>query len=346
MIINFGSYLADGLSILKLHTPARCWNLAKMHFYYVLARYLGKYRSDYSPIRVSIEPTTSCNLGCSQCISGTKSFTRAEGTVRLEKYKQWISELKPEVMWLNLYFQGEPLIHKEFGEMVRMASSKNMYVYTSTNGHFMSEESAMELITNGLNRIVFSIDGTTQTTYQTYRTNGDLQKVMSSVRALVHARKMLKKSNPYIVIQYIVFGHNEHEMNEMKQLARSLAVDELLFKTAQVYDLDKDQALLPKKNKHRRYTEKEILHKQTIGANKKGCMRMWQGNVVTWDGNVVPCCFDKDAKYPMGNLSMEPMGKIWSNLNYDHFRKNVFENPENVDICSNCTEGRKVHIAD
>ena len=72
------------------------------------------------------------------------------------------------------------------------------------------------------------------------------------------------------------------------------------------------------------------------------CWKMWHSCVITWDGEVVPCCFDKDAKYSMGNAFETDLKDIWYNENYHDFRKNLLNSRSKIDICKNCSEGTKV----
>ena len=72
------------------------------------------------------------------------------------------------------------------------------------------------------------------------------------------------------------------------------------------------------------------------------CWKMWHSCVITWDGKVVPCCFDKDAKHQLGDVTLEPLNTIWNNQSYQSFRKAILSSRSEIDICQNCTEGTKV----
>jgi radical SAM protein with 4Fe4S-binding SPASM domain len=72
------------------------------------------------------------------------------------------------------------------------------------------------------------------------------------------------------------------------------------------------------------------------------CWRLWSGNVLTWDGLVVPCCFDKDAMHQLGNLKTQSFKEVWNNSNYQQFRKELMTSRKNIDICANCSEGLSV----
>ena len=294
------------------------------------------------PLSITIEPTTACNLGCPECPSGLKQFTRAEGNLKTDFYKKIIDEVKQHAFYLNFYFQGEPYINANFLEMVSYANAKKMYTATSTNAHFLTPQKAEETVKSGLNRLTISIDGTTQETYESYRKGGDLNKVLEGAKNIIEAKKKLNSKTPYVIFQFLVVQPNEHQIEDAKKLSTQMGVDEIRFKTAQVYDYKNGNPLIPTIEKYARYK------KQTDGTyrlkNKllNECWRMWSSCVITWDGKIVPCCFDKDAKHQLGDLKENTLKQIWLNKKYTDFRKTLLNNRAEIDICQNCTEGTKV----
>jgi radical SAM protein with 4Fe4S-binding SPASM domain len=121
-----------------------------------------------------------------------------------------------------------------------------------------------------------------------------------------------------------------------------LGVDELVLKTAQIYDYKNGSDLIPENEKYSRY-KKNSTGAYTIKNNLDNqCWKMWHSSVITWDGNVVPCCFDKDAKYSMGNVQTDTFQNIWNNEKYQTFRTNLLKSRSSIDICTNCSEGTKV----
>jgi radical SAM protein with 4Fe4S-binding SPASM domain len=294
------------------------------------------------PISLSIEPTTACNLGCPECPSGLKQFSRDTGNLKAENFNRWLEQLAPTLSYLNFYFQGEPFIHNDILQFISKASQKGIYTSTSTNAHFITEKRAEEIIRSGLDRILISIDGTTQDVYEQYRVNGTLQKVLDGTKLLVEARKNLKSKTPHIIFQFLVVRPNEHQIEDAKLLANEYKVDEIRFKTAQVYNYEDGNPLIPTIEKYSRY-KRQANGKFTVkSALDNHCWRMWSGAVVTWDGKVVPCCFDKDATHEMGNLSKEDFNSIWKGPTYTAFRKQLLKGRKEIDICKNCSEGTKV----
>jgi radical SAM protein with 4Fe4S-binding SPASM domain len=64
--------------------------------------------------------------------------------------------------------------------------------------------------------------------------------------------------------------------------------------------------------------------------------------VITWDGLVAPCCFDKDATHRLGDLKATSFKEIWRSPAYQSFRQQLWKGRKNIDICANCSEGTKV----
>ncbi len=338
MISNF----QDSLNLLSKMTPARAWNAAKVLSSYYISRLRKQPAQRGLPISIAFEPTTSCNLRCPECPSGLRNFTRPTGMLQEEVFKQTIDELQKTLLYLTFYFQGEPYLHPQFLEMVKYASERGIYTATSTNAHFLNDKNARKTIESGLDRLIVSVDGTTQETYQSYRVGGKLDKVLEGTRNLIRWKKELKSKTPHVVFQFLVVKPNEHQIDEVKQLAKSIGVDKVGLKTAQIYDYVNGSPLIPTIDKYSRY------RKQSDGtyAIKNGmgnhCWKMWQSCVITWDGLVVPCCFDKDAHYRLGSVQEQSFKALWQGKKYQRFRAQLLNARSEIEMCKNCTEGTKV----
>ena len=294
------------------------------------------------PLAVAIEPTTACNLGCPECPSGLKSFSRPTGNLKKEMYQKAIDQLYKDTFYLTFYFQGEPYINPSFLEMVEYAAQKKMYTTTSTNAHFLNSENAKRTVESGLDRLIISIDGTTQETYENYRVGGQLEKVLQGTKNIIHWKKQLKSKTPHVIFQFLVVRPNEHQIDEVYELAKELGVDEVKLKTAQVYDYKNGNDLIPLNNQYSRYREQEDGTYAIKNSLENNCWKLWHSCVITWDGKVIPCCFDKDASHQLGDLSKSRFDEIWTGETYQAFRDQLFKGRDQIDICKNCSEGTKV----
>jgi len=329
-------HIFSAISFFKL------WNILKLYTSFWISRVFKKSIIWGQPMTLSIEPTTACNLGCPECPSGLKSFSRETGNLKNEMNARIISELSKTLIYINFYFQGEPFINKRIFGQIQQATDAGIYTATSTNAHFLTPENCQKIIDSGLKRLIISIDGTTQEVYEQYRKDGSLAKVLEGTKNIVNAKQKNGTSYPNIIFQFLVVKPNEHQIEEVKKLAKEYNVDELRFKTAQVYNYKNGNNLIPNNEKYSRY--KKTNKGTYVLKNKMSnhCWRMWSSAVITWDGNVVPCCFDKDATHQMGNLSFVTFKEIWKNNGYQNFRKQVLTNRKEIDICKNCSEGSKV----
>lgn len=325
-------------------SSARLLNLCALRFSFYWSRISKKVVLYGRPYALSIEPTTACNLGCPECPSGLKQFSRPTGKIDLSNHKLWLEQVRKTVFYINYYFQGEPFLHPQFLELIREAKKNNIYTATSTNGHFISESKAREVVESGLDRLIISIDGMTQETYESYRIHGNLNQVIEAAKFMVKAKQELKSKTPYLIFQFLVVKTNEHEIPLVQKLADDIGIDEVRFKTAQVYNYKHGNRLIPDNEEYSRYIkQKDGTYKLKFkGGNH--CWRMWSGSVLTWDGNIVPCCFDKDAKHSFGSLQKHSFEAIWKNAAYKSFRKAILKDRNAIDICKNCSEGAKVWL--
>lgn len=295
------------------------------------------------PVSISFEPTTSCNLRCPECPSGLRQFTRPTGMLQNDFFRKTIDEIHQELLYLIFYFQGEPYLNPGFLEMVQYASSKKIYTATSTNAHYLTDEVARKTVESGLDRLIISIDGTTQDVYEQYRVGGNLEKVLQGARNIMKWKRELKSKTPFVFFQFLVVKPNEHQVDDIKRLAREVGVDEVRFKTAQVYEYETDPnnliTTLDKFSRYKKNADGTYSPKNKL-ANR--CWKLQHANVITWDGLVVPCCFDKDAMHQLGNLKTQSFKEIWHNDNYKQFRSELMKSRRNIDICANCSEGVSV----
>jgi len=120
---------------------------------FTLHRVTGRPR----PVAISIELTNMCNLGCPNCATGTGILKRPGGFMDLKtagKISEWIINSS---LSANLYFQGEPMLHPFFFEIIEIF--RPLHGVISTNGHFLTAENCRRLAISGLKKIIVSYDG-------------------------------------------------------------------------------------------------------------------------------------------------------------------------------------------
>lgn len=312
----------------------RSSNIIKAGFSFAASSFTGKVTGNWMPVNISVELTNLCNLKCPECYTGSGKMTRPAGFMEKKLFEKIFKELVDYVVNANLYFQGEPLLHPELFDFLGL--TRGISTVISTNGHFITEEAAEKLAHSGLKKIIISLDGMNQETYSRYRADGDLQTVFKSIRNLSVAVKN-SGTRMKTEIQFLVNKYNEGQIAEAERFVSGTGAD-FRLKSMQIINTERISEWLPGKRKFSRY--ELIKGRYEIKNSLPGrCLRLWIHPVITWDGNVIPCCFDKNAEYVMGNLNYSSFREIWQGNKFREFRSSVLRNRELIDICRNCTSG-------
>lgn len=336
------SKIKDSFNILNHLTARRVLNLLALKSSFYISRISKKAINWGKAASLSIEPTTACNLGCPECPSGLKQFTRPTGKLNLDLHQKMLNQISKSVFYVNYYFQGEPFLHPDFLELIRQSKKHKIYTATSTNAHFIDKKKADEIIDSGLDRLIISIDGLTQETYENYRVHGNLSKVIDATKFLIAAKKEKRSATPHLIFQFLAVKPNEHEIPAVFNLGKEMGIDEVRIKTAQLYDYKNGNSLMPENEDYSRYKLQSDGTYKLKYKTGNHCWRMWSGSVLTWDGKVVPCCFDKDAQHVLGTLETSDFNDIWKDKKYKTFRQAVLTGRNQIEICQNCSEGTKV----
>ncbi|MFT6881310.1 MAG: radical SAM protein with 4Fe4S-binding SPASM domain [Marinoscillum sp.] len=332
----------DGYQLASKLTFNRIKNAWRIYRSFSKSRKNGQAQISGLPISLTVEPTTACNLRCPECPSGLRSFTRPTGRLDPALFTKVIDELSDTLFYLIFYFQGEPFLHPDLISMIRYAADKRIYTATSTNAHFLNDKAAQEIVKSGLDRLIISIDGATQETYEAYRKTGELSEVLAGTERILYWKKELKSPTPNVVWQFLVVAPNEHEIPLIKRMAKEYGVDSVAFKTAQIYDFEEGNELIPKNSKYSRYAKGADGKYHIKNKMLDECWKMWHSCVMTWDGKVVPCCFDKDAHHVLGSTANKTFSEIWNGENYTAFRDQILNARTEIEMCKNCSEGTPV----
>ena len=316
-------------------TRSRFINALRCYASYALNR-LGSalfrtpYTIHHTPLFVSVEPSAVCQLRCPACPVGLAFGNKcAEVYMSMDLWERVLSQIKDSAWVVQFYFQGEPLLNKDLPLMIREAHDAGLYTIVSTNAQAMTPELANALVAAGLDRIIISMDGLTQETYAAYRVGGSLDQCKAAIRWLQKA----KSAGLTIELQVLRLRSNEHEWRAFRKEYKALGADRLVFKTAQLYDYRHGHPLMPTEPRYCRYEQHAdgLWYRKPLG---KGCFRVWSGVVIAANGDVLPCCYDKDHAHAYGNLRTASLRDLFSGPAARTFRTQaLLQNPE---ICKEC----------
>lgn len=343
-------------------------------FSYAAKRYAAIPAVPPLPPAISVELSSRCSLACPECVTGTGLIRRRNGFISYDLTSEIAGQFRGRALSAWLSFQGEPMMHPEFFRILERFAGMNPVI--STNGHYLDRENCIRLAGSPLKKIIISYDGATPETYSIYRRGGDHAVVTEGIMRLAGAIRE-SDSKLKIVLQFLVHRGNEHEIAAAAGFARSVGAG-FRVKSMQVLDPARAGEWMPSDHRMARYACGEAgttgsalgsrsrnggsepgapgsdghrLAQNACGeagvagngpTHPRGCLRMWTSAVITTDGDVVPCCYDKNGLHAMGNLAEKSFREIWTGENYEAFRGKVMRDRSSVDICRSCPEGRKL----
>ncbi len=324
--------------LLRYISFKKAFNVLKVYTGYSLSVLFKKVIVLGYPYSLTTEPTNRCNLKCLECPTGNNTSTRNKGEIDFETYKKIIDEVKDYMIYQMIYFQGEPFLNKNIYKLIKYSDQNKIYTTTSTNGHYLTKENCQKIIQSGLKKIIISLDGVNQKTLEKYRIGVNYDKIITGIQTLVEEKKQTTSRFPVIHLQFLVFNHNQHQINDFKKLAKYLKVDEIELKSAQIENFKENDWLMPSNKKFARYDQSFNIKSKL--SNR--CIRIWNTLVVSWDGYIVPCCFDKNLQYQIANSNKKNILAAWKNNEFNSFRKKLLNHRKKISMCNNCSEGLRI----
>ena len=283
-----------------------------------------------------IEPTNICNLNCPICPTGNDYHNKnIKGSMTFQQFRNIIDIVKDFLGHINLWRFGEPFLAPDIIKMINYVGKNNILIKVHTNGNILDKKIMDQFKKNYRLNITFSIDGIKQKSYGYYRKDGDLKKVLDNLSYLVNLKEKYNLFNVQIIWQFLVMKTNEHEISDVRKLAKKMKVDELRLKTIGINKKNfRYNDFVPKNKKYQRENNKYI--------NLKECSYINPGMPnILWNGDILPCCmYYPDKQYIMGNALKENLLDIWNSEKYKKFRED-YKNGIN-DFCNNiCNKKRK-----
>jgi len=285
----------------------------------------------------NIELTNRCPMRCVMC-PRTNYMTREQGFMEFTLFKKIIDELadvnpsfqNDKVVWLHHF--GESLLHPQFDTFIKYAAEKGVRTGLSVNPMMLSEKISFALLNSGLHILYLSLDGHNDESFSKIRGVDNMYE--TSRKNMINFLNM-KKENPCsmkIILSMIDFSLNEESIAAVKDEWESHdQIDGFLMKNYTTWDgaVQEIENLAP-----------ESLCEKSKNLSAVTCAFPWENITVTWDGDVVPCCFDYNKKLVLGNAVTHSLGYIWNDSPMQKLRKEFIENGVVNPLCVNCKDLR------
>jgi len=332
--------------------------------------YSGKLRVTSLPYYLSVDPSDKCQLRCTTCPTGMENESRRAPsgdrvTFRTERHRlapplfdALMEELGEYLFLVMFYNYGEPLLNPNVPDFIRKAKTHRIETELHSNLSLpLSDQRLESLLTSGLDRLLASIDGFSQETYQIHRVGGDFALAKSNLERLVKARDRLGL-HTQISYGFLVFSFNEHEARDAETYCDDLGID---FQARDAF-VD-DVAWLP--SYRRRETpwtvpeEARLKKNSSVGwsplpevqtsGSPSACGWHYGYSVVTAGGTVAPCCAVAKDMYDLGQITPGHVsfGDVWNNDRYRRSRgafagQDAQELADVETVCTRCPYPRGI----
>jgi MoaA/NifB/PqqE/SkfB family radical SAM enzyme len=266
----------------------------------------------------------------------------------LAEYKELFDKVKEYALVVSFYNHGEPLLNPDVFSIIEHTHRNRVGTNISSNFNWPQPVEINDFIRSGLDYVTVSLDGITQATYQQYRVRGDVAEVFDNLKRLLSAKKALKSKTPFVEWQFIVFKHNEHEVDQARRLASELGVDLLRFISPGVppedmHNLELQEKWMPRNPLY--WERNPRLVEERDYVFDRACFYLYRSMFIYPGGGVTPCCFAHDERQDFGDLYSNSVAEIWNNKAYRSARM-LFSRSAPTEnrietICDMCTVFRQ-----
>ena len=261
------------------------------------------------PSKIQLTASTVCQLKCPTCRTAEGEIAKYLGsqTLKFKNFKNLI-DTNSWIRKIELAGEGEIFLNHDLLKMLKYAYEKKVILTagTGSNLNTISEETLEGLVKYRFGFLNCAIDGASSETYKIYRRGGDFEKVIVNIKKINAFKVKYRSEVPVLRWQFILFGHNEHEILKARRMASKLGM-KFRLKLARG-----DVSPVRNKNLVKKQIGSQITHRDEY-LEKYGkvylagsmCSQMWICPQINTDGRVFGCCMNHWSDY--GNAFQEDL---------------------------------------
>lgn len=295
------------------------------------------------PRKATLELFGGCQLRCPLCPTGNRITPgRAKGPMTIATARAILDKIGDDVKVIDLFNWGEPFLNRDACAIIRLIADRGIRTVLSSNLQVVPDPG--DLVASGLSELIVSCHGMTQETYGKYMVGGSVDKTLRNLDRIVAAAGPDPAMK--IVLRFVVFAHNEHEL----PMARERFRDTPVTVEASMMRMDmRNEILGPVSQNLVTYAEwvpdsSRFYDKQRLEATRRpiGCNLPFEEVVIDVDGDVSTCCSSYDPVHNLGNCLTEGFTAIWNGDRYQEARRVVTgrgETHRESIICRTCKNG-------
>lgn len=233
----------------------------------------------------------------------------------LEDFEFVLSRLPKYQAVLHLHGYGEPLLDKSLAEKIRYTKKNTPYLtqIITTLGTNITEEALKELVQSGLDSMIISFYGSDAESYKAVHNVNKFEAAFSNLEKLA---KLCDTYNPKLIrlVKTLV-----PQAPSLVQVGKSNSYDSTPSFISKLESMGYKVGITPPWHNYSNGREFNPTNSKVCPVIIGKRNRILQ---ITWDLDVIPCCFDFDATIKFGNLRESSLEDIFKSQAYTNFVMN------------------------
>ena len=246
------------------------------------------------PRRIRLEASSFCQLRCPSCptTSGHIHPAIGSGFLKFDDFRALLQS-NPALEQVEISNYGEVFLNPQLLRILEYAHQKNVAISigNGANLNHVEDEVLEGLVKYEVRLITCSIDGATPESYRKYRVRGDFDRVIRNIETINSYKYRYQSSLPRLVWQFVVFGHNEHEISVAREMAEKLGME---FSAKMTWDETfspiRDVAFVRSRTGWQSTSREEYEQQHGEKFASEICHQLWDSPQINWDGKVLGCC--------------------------------------------------------
>jgi radical SAM protein with 4Fe4S-binding SPASM domain len=275
---------------------------------YILYRYKFKVypaqrKAAAFPVYINVEPTSICNLRCTMCFQSDATFTTKEnmGMIELGFYRDLIDQAQAGgTKALTLASRGEPTLHKDIGAMLQYATGKFFDLKLNTNATRLTEKMSHEILSSGVNELVFSVDAADKVLYEQIRVGGNFDDVLANIRRFHEIRAKHYAGSKLRTRVSGVMSRKDQNPDRFKDFWSAICDQVVAVRATQRWDTYRNPPL------------RDLV---------EPCILLWERMHIWYDGQASPCDCDYKSALAIGNVKEAGIAGVWRSAAFQKLRE-------------------------
>ena len=275
------------------------------------------------PEVLRIETTNACNNSCIFC--GNRKMTRKINFIDEQiVHKALIQAYGMKIRKVQFYTIGEPFLHAELPKFISMAKDIGFeYIFTNTNGGFLTKSLFKEVIEAGVSSIAFSINAINKKDYELIHGKDNFDGALDNLIWLNQYRHN-GKHNFNLYVSFIKTKFTSYPENEIRKFFADKC-DEV-----RIMNVQNIGGFLPE------IDTLSVDNSDIFWHYEIPCRLLFKSVIVTCEGYLTACSVDFQNYLVYADLNTEDMNISWNNDVMKNLRKRHLSGDVKNLICDNC----------